>query len=136
MYLKLYYLEHYSIFWNFLKVEENYKTNFFFLYLHFFFKYINFCPKIWGLPLVGGSRQWPNRLSGLGLGPTLVRIDSSSSRRRSKIGGGFSCQTPLGGFTCQTPPGGLTSAWKVSEAIKVATTKRAFLVSLSWLGWS
>ena len=127
MYLKLYYLEHYSIFWNFLKVKENYKTNFFFPMSPYFFKYINFCPKIWGLPLVGGSRRWPNRLSGLGLGPALVRIDSSSCRRRSRIGGGFSCQTP---------PGGLTSAWKVSEAIKVATTKRAFLVSLSWLGWS
>ena len=126
MYLKLYYLEHYSIFWNFLKVKENYKT-IFFSYISIFFKYINFCPKIWDLPLVGASRQWPNRLSGLGLGPALVRIDSSSSRRRRKIGGGFSCQTP---------PRGLTSAWKVSEAIKVATTKRAFLVSLSWLGWS
>ena len=125
MYLKLYYLKHYSIFWNFLKVEENYKT-IFFSYISIFFKYINFCPKIWDLPLVGGSKRWPNRLSGLDLRPALVRIDSSSSRR-SKIGGGFSCQTP---------PGGLTSAWKVSEAIKVATTKRAFLVSLSWLGWS
>ena len=37
MYLKLYYLEHYSIFWNFLKVEENYKTNFFFPISPFFF---------------------------------------------------------------------------------------------------
>ena len=129
MYLKLYYLEHYSIFWNFLKVEENYKTNFFFLYLHLkkIYIYINFYPKIWDLPLVGGPRRWPNCLSGLGLGPALICIDSSSSRRGSKIGGGFSCQTP---------PGGLIAAWKVSEAIKVATTKRAFLVSLSWLGWS
>ena len=71
MYLKLYYLEHYSIIWDFVKVEVKYKTNFFFLYFQIFsFKYINFCPQIWGLPLI---RALGGGLSGLGLGAALVK---------------------------------------------------------------
>ena len=45
-----------------LKSRGNYKTIFFSyisIYIYIFNKYINFCPKIWGLPLVGGPRRWP-----------------------------------------------------------------------------
>ena len=42
--------------------------------------------------------------------------------------GGGERASSRGGFSCQTPSGGLTPAWKVTEAIKVAKTKRAFIV--------